>query len=103
MTPGLLYTAAAVALFGIGWAGLVLRPEPLRKLIAVNVMGLGVLMLLVAFAYRGDAPPDPVPHALVITGIVVSVAATALGLVLIRRAREVEAAGGGDDRPGRDA
>ncbi len=86
MTPATLYAAAAVALFGLGWAGLLLRPEPLRKLIAVNVMSLGALMLLIVFAYRGDAPPDPVPHALVITGIVVAVAATALGLVLIRRA-----------------
>ena len=90
MTPGLLYAAAAVALFGVGWAGLLLRPEPLRKLIAVNVMGLGVLMLFVAFAYRGDAAPDPIPHALAITGIVVAVAATGLGLALIRRARDAE-------------
>lgn len=88
MTPAILYAAAAVALFGLGWAGVLLRPEPLRKLIAVNVMSLGVLMLLIAFAYRGESPPDPVPHALVITGIVVAVAATALGLALIRRARD---------------
>lgn len=101
MTPALLYVAAALSLFGIGWAGLLLRPEPLRKLIAINVMSLGVLMLLVAVAYRGDAPPDPVPHALVITGIVVAVAATALGLVLIRRARAAEE--GPEGRGGRDA
>jgi multicomponent Na+:H+ antiporter subunit C len=44
-------------------------------------------MLLVAFAWHPDGPPDPVPHALAITGIVVAVAATALGLVLIRRVR----------------
>jgi multicomponent Na+:H+ antiporter subunit C len=104
VTPAVLYIAAAVALFGLGWAGLLLRPEPLRKLIAVNVMGLGVLMLLVAFAYRGDAAPDPIPHALAITGIVVAVAATALGLVLIRRARAAEASeaaeAGGEGGPG---
>ena len=88
MTPDVLYGVAAVALFGIGWAGLMLRMAALMRLIALNVMGLGVLMLLVAVAYRGAAPPDPVPHALAITGIVVAVAATALGLVLIRRARD---------------
>ena len=98
MTPALLYVATAVALFGFGWAGLLLQADALRKLVAVNVMGIGALMLLVAFAYRGDAPPDPVPHALAITGIVVAVAATALGLVLIRRARAAEEAEGGPDR-----
>jgi multicomponent Na+:H+ antiporter subunit C len=87
MTGALIYKLAAVALFGIGWAGLMLRTAPLMRLIALNVMGLGVLMLLVAIAYRGDAPPDPVPHALAITGIVVAVAATGMGLVLIRRAK----------------
>lgn len=99
MTPGLLYVVAAVALFGLGLAGLWLRAEPLRKLIALNVMGLGVLMLLVAFAYRGETAPDPVPHALAITGIVVAVAATALGLALIRRAEataDKPASGPGD-------
>lgn len=87
MTPDLVYAAAALALFGLGWSGLALSAGPLRKLIALNVMSLGALMLLVAFAWRPDAPPDPVPHALAITGIVVAVAATALGLVLIRRVR----------------
>lgn len=100
MTPDLLYAASAVALFGLGWAGLLLRSEPLRKLIAANVMSVGALMMLIAFAYRGDAPPDPVPHALVITGIVVAVAATALGLVLIRAA---EASKTRADAPSRSA
>jgi multicomponent Na+:H+ antiporter subunit C len=87
VTPDLVYAAVALALFGLGWAGLLLHPAPLRKLIALNVMSLGALMLLVAFAWHPDGPPDPVPHALAITGIVVAVAATALGLVLIRRVR----------------
>lgn len=87
MTPDLVYSAVAIVLLGLGWAGLLLQPGALRKLIAVNVMGLGALMLLVAIAWRPDAPPDPVPHALAITGIVVAVAATAMGLVLIRRVR----------------
>jgi len=49
-------------------------------------MGAGVFMLLIAVAYRGPGlPPDPVPHALVLTGIVVAVSATALALALVRR------------------
>jgi multicomponent Na+:H+ antiporter subunit C len=90
MSAALPYVAAAFALFSLGLAGLLLSPEPLRKLISANVMGLGALMLLVAFAWRSGGPPDPTPHALVITGIVVAVAATALGLALIRRMAESE-------------
>jgi multicomponent Na+:H+ antiporter subunit C len=41
---------------------------------------------LVAVAYRGlDQAPDPVPQALVLTGIVVAVSATALALALWSR------------------
>ena len=46
---------------------------------------IGVFMMLVALASRttGIATrPDPVPHAMVLTGIVVAVSATALGLAL---------------------
>jgi multicomponent Na+:H+ antiporter subunit C len=40
----------------------------------------------VAVAYRGiDQPPDPVPQALVLTGIVVAVSATSLALALWQR------------------
>ncbi len=56
----------------------------LRKILAINVMGSGVFLVLAAMATRdGIAIPDPVPHAMIITGIVVAVAATALALVLM--------------------
>jgi multicomponent Na+:H+ antiporter subunit C len=46
-------------------------------------MGAGVFHVLIAVAYRGiETIPDPVPHALVLTGIVVAVSATALALTL---------------------
>ena len=42
--------------------------------------------MLIAVAYRGPGvAPDPVPQALVLTGIVVAVSATALALALARR------------------
>ena len=45
--------------------------------------------ILVATAYRGpEVAADPIPHALVLTGIVVAVSATALGLALERRRRK---------------
>lgn len=58
----------------------------LRKILALNVMGSGVFLVLIAFAARDSLlKPDPVPHALVLTGIVIAISATALALHLARR------------------
>ena len=47
-------------------------------------MSSGVFLVLVALAGRHlNTLPDPVPLAMVITGIVVTVSSTALALVLI--------------------
>jgi multicomponent Na+:H+ antiporter subunit C len=91
------YALAGAALFGLGLHALLVRPRMLRKVLAVNITGTGVFLLLVAIADRDGGPPDPVPHALVLTGIVVAVSATALALALIRR---LQSAPG--DSPGED-
>ncbi|QIB65033.1 NADH-quinone oxidoreductase subunit K [Kineobactrum salinum] len=84
MSVHLLYALAGVFLCGIGLAGFVALRHLLRQLLAFNVVGSGCFLILVGLAqhHRG---PDPVPQALVLTGIVVSIAATALAIVLIRR------------------
>ena len=82
---GDFYALVGVALFGLGLWGALILAHPLRKVLAVNVMGVGVFMVLVASGWQDDGPMDPVPQALVITGIVVAVSATALALALIRR------------------
>jgi len=86
LTTQLLFGLVGIVLFLLGvWAFLIYQPL-LRKLIALNVMGAGVFHVLVAVAYRGlEKAPDPVPHALVLTGIVVAVSATALALTLGQR------------------
>lgn len=81
-----LYSLAGLALFGIGLHALIVRAHLVTRILALNVMGTGVFMVLIAMAAR-DASPDPVPHALVLTGIVVTVSATALALVLTLRVR----------------
>ena len=82
----LLYGLTGVVLAGLGLRATLLQPEVIRKILALNVMGVGIFLVLIATAYRGpDAPADPVPHALVLTGIVVAVAATALTIALERR------------------
>jgi len=50
------------------------------------IMGGGVFLSFVSFAQRDALTyADPVPHALVITGIVVTVASAAFALALARR------------------
>jgi multicomponent Na+:H+ antiporter subunit C len=98
----LVYGLAGAALFAIGLYGLVLRRHLLRKIVALNVASNGVFLVLVALAHR-TATPDPVPHAMVLTGIVVAVSATAFGLALAVRIREATGAtelDGGSGPPG---
>ncbi len=84
MTSGLLFALVGVALFALGVAGVVLIAQLLRRILAFNLMGSGAFLVLVGLAQRSDVP-DPVPQAMVLTGIVVAVAATALALALVRR------------------
>lgn len=84
MSPDLLYALAGVLLSGIGLAGFLLLDHLLRRLLAFNLIGSGVFLVLVGLAQHRSGP-DPVPQALVLTGIVVAIAATALAVVLIRR------------------
>jgi multicomponent Na+:H+ antiporter subunit C len=97
MTPA-PYIAAGVVLVALAVHALIAHREPLRAVLALNVMGGGVFLLLVGAAARLDVA-DPVPHALVLTGIVVAVATTGLAVALIRAA-ERATAGDGDPVPG---
>lgn len=95
-----LYALAGVGLFAIGLYALIVQAHLLRKILALNVMGGGVFLFLIAIAYRRTDPwPDPIPHAMVLTGIVVSVCATALTLTLAHR---VEQTTGKMELPGKD-
>lgn len=88
MTDGTLFGLCAALLVGVGLYGLVADPHPLRKLLAFNVLGSGVFLLLGAIARRGAAAGmggDPVPQALLITGIVVAFSATALAVAVLLR------------------
>jgi multicomponent Na+:H+ antiporter subunit C len=84
MSAGFLYTLTGAGLFSLGLHALIANRHLLRKILAINVMGSGVFLVLAGMATRdGMTIPDPVPHAMIITGIVVAVAATALALVLM--------------------
>ena len=88
MTGATLYGLCAAVLVGLGLFGLIVHPQPLRKILAFNLIGSGVFVLFGAVALRGAAAGfggDPVPQALVITGLVVAFAATALTVGLLLR------------------
>ena len=84
-----MFLLTGAALFALGLRGVFARVAPLRRIIAVNVMGNGVFLVFIALAARvtGDRL-DPVPHAMVLTGIVVAVCATGLALTLADRQRQ---------------
>ncbi|HSO06926.1 MAG TPA: NADH-quinone oxidoreductase subunit K [Pelomicrobium sp.] len=88
MSAATLAGFCAAALVGLGLYGLLVQPQPLRKLLALNFVGNGAFLLFGVAASRGALPglgPDPVPQALVITGIVVAFCATALAVALLTR------------------
>lgn len=90
MLTTLLYSLTGLLLFGMGLYTVILHSHPLRKILACNVMATGVFLVLVATAYKpaDQGAVDPVPHAMVLTGIVVSVSITALALLLACRVQE---------------
>lgn len=86
MSVWALYAASAVATLAIGTTGAFGDVQPTRRLLAVSIAYSGLFLVFVAMARRAPSElADPVPHALVLTGIVVSVSATAVALSLARR------------------
>ena len=86
MSAAELYGICGAALVGLGLYGLIVQPHPLRKILAFNVLGGGVFLLFGVVARRGAGAGfggDPVPQALIITGLVVAFAATALAVALV--------------------
>lgn len=87
-----LFGLSSAALIGLGLFSLIVDPRPLRKILAFNLLGGGVFLLFGVIARRGAGAGlggDPVPQALVITGLVVAFAATALAVALLLRLFQV--------------
>ena len=95
MNAPTLFGLCGAVLVGLGLYGLVVNPQPLRKILAFNLVGSGVFLLFGVVARRGAAlgmGGDPVPQALVITGIVVAFSATALAVALVLRLHDMTGA-----------
>jgi multicomponent Na+:H+ antiporter subunit C len=88
MTAPILAGLTGAALIGLGIYGLLVLAHPLRKLLAFNLLGSGVFLMFGILARKGAAAgfaADPIPQAMVITGIVVAFSATALAVALLLR------------------
>lgn len=86
MTPELLYALGGAGVFFVGLVGMLARAHLFWRVFGVNLMGSGAFLVLVGAAPRlpgGGA--DPVPQAMVLTGIVVAVSATAVALGMALR------------------
>ena len=89
MTTTLVFGLTGALLIAIGLYAFIARGHVLRRIIAFNVIGSGIFMLFGALARRGgEGASDPVPQAMIITGIVVAFAATALIEALAERLHE---------------
>lgn len=81
MSTTLFWLTIGAALWLLGLHGLLTLRHALRRVIAFNLMGSGVFLVMIALAAR-TRPSDPLLVALVVTGLVVAVSATALALRL---------------------
>lgn len=94
-----LFGLASAVLVGLGLYGVVLAAEPLRRILAFNLLGSGIFLLFGVVARRGAAGGiggDPIPQAIIITGIVVAFSASALAVQLLLRLSEAQAAARAD-------
>lgn len=83
MTQADWFVAVGAILLALGIARLTLSSDWIVRLLGLNVAGAGALVILVALSARSDES-DPIPHALALTGIVITFAVTGLGLLLVR-------------------
>lgn len=97
-----MYVAAAIVI-GIGLFGLIAKRNLLKKLMGLNILQAGVILIWVAAASRRDATVpvlleadrgadavveagryiNPLPHTLMLTAIVVGVALTGVGFAML--------------------
>jgi multicomponent Na+:H+ antiporter subunit C len=88
MNSATWYGLVGAAFSGIGLYGLITHHHVLRKILSFNLLGAGVFLIAGTVARRGASAGlsgDPVLQGLVITGIIVAFAATALAVALLLR------------------
>ena len=81
----------SIILFFIGMMGMILRKNMMISVISIGIMDAAIILFFItlnsgidieAVGYQADLV-DPVPHALMITSIVIGVAIKAISLIMI--------------------
>jgi multicomponent Na+:H+ antiporter subunit C len=85
MNQPIFFSLVAMGLFTIGLYILLVEAHLLRKIMAFNIMGSSVFLLLIALAARYPLAIDLLPYTMVLIGMVIMVSFTALALMLARR------------------
>jgi multicomponent Na+:H+ antiporter subunit C len=88
MTSGVIFSLCAAAIIGIGAYGFIAHGNLVRRVLAFNLIGSGIFLMFGGLTWTPTGV-DPVPQAMVITGIVVALAATALAVTLAVRLFEL--------------
>jgi len=95
MTPGDLTIYVSLICFAIGFSGMIINPNMIKKIISLGVVETSVTLFYVGISsLSGTEAPiissipfiegsyaDPVPQAVIITGIVIGFALLCLSLV----------------------
>ena len=87
--------AAAMILFCVGFYMLITRRNVIKKIIGLNIMETSVFLFLISVGYleggisaivvqgaKSSTMVNPIPQAMVLTGIVIAVSTSALALSL---------------------
>lgn len=98
---GQLHYWLSAALLLIGLYGMLAKPNLVRKLMAMNILQVAVIIFFISLAAKSGATVpiavegdearvatayvNPLPHALMLTAIVVSVSTTGVALALLIR------------------
>lgn len=93
----------ALILFAIGVYGMIACGNYLKKLMCMNMMQVGIIFFFLTFGQKegatlpiamgeissADMYINPLPHALMLTAIVISLGTTGVGLALLMRIKDI--------------
>ena len=92
-----------IVLLAIGIYGMIVCSTYMKKLMCMNIMQVSIIFFFLTFGqkdgatipvtmnnlFSADAYINPVPHALMLTAIVVSLGITGVGLALLMRIKDI--------------
>ena len=92
-----------IVLLAIGIYGMIVCSNYMKKLMCMNIMQVSIIFFFLTFGqkdgatipvtmnnlFSADAYINPVPHALMLTAIVVSLGITGVGIALLMRIKDI--------------